>query len=93
MFEFNEAISLQVNCSTQEEIDYYWDRLSAGGDPRAQVCGWLKDRYGLSWQIVPKRLNEMLEGSDRDGARRAMQAMLQMGKLDTDELERAYRGQ
>ena len=91
-FHFNEAVSLVIECEDQAEVDRLWDAFTAdGGEPGP--CGWLKDRYGLSWQIVPKRLNEMLEGSDRDGARRAMQAMLQMGKLDTDELERAYRGQ
>jgi predicted 3-demethylubiquinone-9 3-methyltransferase (glyoxalase superfamily) len=91
-FRFNEAVSLVIECEDQAEVDRLWDALTAdGGEPGP--CGWVKDRYGLSWQIVPKRLNEMLEGSDRDGARRAMEAMLQMGKLETEALERAYRGE
>jgi predicted 3-demethylubiquinone-9 3-methyltransferase (glyoxalase superfamily) len=91
-FAFTEAVSLVIECDDQAEVDRLWDALTAdGGEPGP--CGWLKDRYGLSWQIVPKRLNEMLEGPDRDGARRAMEAMLQMGKLETDALERAYRGE
>jgi predicted 3-demethylubiquinone-9 3-methyltransferase (glyoxalase superfamily) len=91
-FSFNEAISLVIECDDQAEVDRLWDALTAeGGEPGP--CGWLKDRYGLSWQIVPKRLSEMLEGPDRDGARRAMEAMLQMGKLELPELERAFRGE
>ena len=90
-FPFSEAISLVIECEDQAEVDRLWDALTAdGGEPGP--CGWLKDRYGLSWQIVPKRLNEMFEGTDRDGARRAMEAMLQMGKLEVEALERAYRG-
>ena len=89
-FTFNEAMSLVVECEDQAEVDRLWDALTDGGEPGP--CGWLKDRYGLSWQIVPKRLNEMLQGPDRDGARRAMQAMLQMGKLELEPLEAAYRG-
>ncbi len=90
-FTFNEAMSLVIECEDQAEVDRLWDALTAdGGEPGP--CGWLKDRYGLSWQIVPKRLNEMLEGPDRDAARRAMQAMLQMGKLELEPLEAAYRG-
>lgn len=89
-FSFNEAVSLVIECEDQAEVDRLWDALTAdGGEPGP--CGWLKDRFGLSWQIVPKRLNEMLEGPDRDGARRAMQAMLQMGKLEVAALEEAYR--
>ena len=91
-FHFNEAVSLVIECEDQAEVDRLWDTLTAeGGEPGP--CGWLKDRYGLSWQIVPKALNEMLEGPDRDGARRAMQAMLQMGKLDEAELRRAFEGE
>ena len=91
-FQFNEAVSLVIECEDQAEVDRLWDTLTAnGGEPGP--CGWLKDRYGLSWQIVPKRLNEMLEGPDREGARRAMQAMLQMGKLEVPALEAAYRGE
>jgi predicted 3-demethylubiquinone-9 3-methyltransferase (glyoxalase superfamily) len=91
-FHFNEAVSLVIECEDQAEVDRLWDTLTAeGGEPGP--CGWLKDRYGLSWQIVPKALNEMLEGPDRDGARRAMEAMLRMGKLDEAELRRAFEGE
>ena len=89
VFKFNEAISLQVNCETQEEIDYYWDKLSAGGDPRAQQCGWLKDRYGLSWQVVPTVMDELFADAQSPGGQRAMEAMLRMKKLDIAELRRA----
>ena len=92
MFQFNEAISLMVNCETQEEIDYYWDRLSAGGDPEAQQCGWLKDRFGVSWQIVPDRMDDLFEDAQSPGAQRAMNAMLQMKKIDIAEIRRAYDG-
>lgn len=90
VFKFNEAISFQVYCDTQAEVDYFWGKLSGGGDAKAQQCGWLKDRYGMSWQIVPAVLPGML--MDRDPARsnRVMKAMLQMKKLDIGELERAY---
>lgn len=91
-FKFSEAISLQVDCKTQEEVDYYWDKLSAGGDKKAQVCGWLKDKYGVSWQIVPTVLNEMMSDPDEEKSGRAMEAMLQMKKLDIAQLERAYAG-
>jgi predicted 3-demethylubiquinone-9 3-methyltransferase (glyoxalase superfamily) len=88
LFKFNEALSLQVHCDTQEEIDYYWERLAAGGDPRAQQCGWLKDRYGLSWQVVPSRMQELVKqgGANAD---RLMTVLLQMKKLDLAALERA----
>ena len=92
IFNFNEAVSLQVYCATQEEIDYYWDKLSAGGDPKAQVCGWLKDKYGLSWQIVPNDMDEMFRDAEAPGTHRAMNAMLQMKKLDIAELRRARDG-
>lgn len=92
IFKFNEAISFQINCATQEEVDYYWQRLSAGGDEQAQQCGWLKDRYGVSWQVVPTVLIEMLNGPDYDKSQRAMAAMLQMKKLDIEALRRAYAG-
>jgi predicted 3-demethylubiquinone-9 3-methyltransferase (glyoxalase superfamily) len=92
MFKFNEAISFQVNCETQEEVDYYWEKLSAGGDERAQQCGWLKDKYGVSWQVVPAVLIEMINASDSEKSQRAMEAMLQMKKIDIDELKRAYAG-
>ena len=88
-FKFNEAVSLQVNCDTQEEIDYYWDKLSAGGDLRAQQCGWLKDKYGLSWQVVPVMMSDLMSDSNKEQAGRVMEAMLKMKKLDIAELERA----
>jgi predicted 3-demethylubiquinone-9 3-methyltransferase (glyoxalase superfamily) len=90
-FRFTEAISLTIDCEGQAEVDRYWDALIADGGEPSQ-CGWLKDRFGLSWQVVPKQLNEVLSGPDRDGARRAMEAMLQMGKLDVAKLEEAYAG-
>jgi predicted 3-demethylubiquinone-9 3-methyltransferase (glyoxalase superfamily) len=89
-FKFNEAISFQLPCETQEEIDHYWERLSAGGD--IQQCGWLKDRFGVSWQIFPAALPEMLRDSDKAKAARAMCAMLGMKKLDMAELRAAYEG-
>jgi len=92
VFTFNEAVSLQVNCETQDEIDYYWEKLSAGGDPKAQQCGWLKDRYGLSWQVVPTVMDELFKKENSPGAQRAMEAMLQMKKIDVGELQRAYDG-
>jgi predicted 3-demethylubiquinone-9 3-methyltransferase (glyoxalase superfamily) len=92
VFKFNEAISLQVNCSTQAEVDYYWEKLSAGGDPAAQQCGWLKDRYGVSWQVVPTALIDMVADPDSPRSQRAMMAMLQMQKLDIDALNRAFAG-
>jgi predicted 3-demethylubiquinone-9 3-methyltransferase (glyoxalase superfamily) len=92
IFKFNEAISFQVNCDTQAEVDYYWEKLSAGGDVKAQQCGWLKDPYGASWQIVPRVLVEMVMDPDPAKSGRAMEAMLQMKKLDIAELKRAYAG-
>lgn len=91
LFEFNEAISFFIDCADQEEVDYYWDKLVEGGEP--SQCGWLKDRFGLSWQVVPKALGECLGGSDREGAGRAMQAMLKMQKIIVKELEAAYKGE
>jgi predicted 3-demethylubiquinone-9 3-methyltransferase (glyoxalase superfamily) len=85
---FNHAISFLVNCDDQAEIDRLWDALSAGGE--IEMCGWLKDRYGVSWQIVPTALGEMMKDSDRARARRVMEAMLQMKKLDIARLEQAY---
>jgi predicted 3-demethylubiquinone-9 3-methyltransferase (glyoxalase superfamily) len=81
------AVSFMVDCETQEEVDRYWDRLAEGGQEIA--CGWVTDRYGLAWQIVPRRLRELLGDPDRDRARRAMAAMLEMTKIEIDELERA----
>jgi predicted 3-demethylubiquinone-9 3-methyltransferase (glyoxalase superfamily) len=92
VFHLNEAVSFQIMCDTQEEIDYYWDRLTAGGDPKAQVCGWLKDKFGLSWQVVPKGMEKMLEEPESPGSRRAFEAMLRMKKLDMNALQRAYEG-
>jgi predicted 3-demethylubiquinone-9 3-methyltransferase (glyoxalase superfamily) len=92
VFKFNEAISLQVFCDTQEEVDYYWEKLSASGEPKAQQCGWLKDRYGVSWQVVPVALIEMIGDPDQARADRAMAALLKMKKLDIAELKRAYAG-
>ena len=89
-FRFTEAVSFQVFCESQEEVDDYWARLSDGGEQGP--CGWLKDRFGLSWQIVPTRLNELLGDPDPERAQRAMAAMLKMGKLDIAELERAAEG-
>ncbi len=92
-FKFNEAVSLQVNCETQDEIDYYWEKLSQGGDEKAQQCGWLKDKYGLSWQVVPTEMADLFTDPRSVGYQRAMTAMLQMKKLDIDELKRAYAGE
>jgi predicted 3-demethylubiquinone-9 3-methyltransferase (glyoxalase superfamily) len=91
-FKFNEAISLQVFCKTQKEVDYYWQKLSRGGDPKARQCGWLKDRYGLSWQVVPEAMLKMLKNSKSAGYERAFKAMLGMKKLDLARLEKAYAG-
>lgn len=93
VFEFNEAVSFQVNCASQEEVDYYWERLSEGGDENAQQCGWLKDRYGVSWQVVPSILIEMINDADSERSQRVTEAMLRMKKLDIDELRRGYAGQ
>lgn len=92
VFKFNEAISFQVNCETQQEVDYFWDRLSEGGDENARQCGWLKDKYGASWQVVPVVLPQLLMDADTEKSQRVMQAMLQMKKLDIDKLEQACRG-
>lgn len=92
VFKFNEAISFQINCDTQQDVDYYWSKLSEGGDEQAQQCGWLKDKYGLSWQVVPAVLIEMLLDSDYEKSQRVMAAMLQMKKIDIDALKRAYAG-
>ena len=90
MFRFSEAISIVVNCKSQEEIDEYWDKLSAGGEK--SVCGWLKDKYGLSWQIVPTALGEMMKDKDAAKVERVMAALLQMTKLDIQELKDAFNG-
>jgi predicted 3-demethylubiquinone-9 3-methyltransferase (glyoxalase superfamily) len=90
-FKFTEAISLLVNCESQDEVDQFWDALGEGGEPGA--CGWLKDRYGLSWQIVPTVLNEQLADPDPEKAQRVMKSMQQMGKIDVAELQRVYKGE
>jgi predicted 3-demethylubiquinone-9 3-methyltransferase (glyoxalase superfamily) len=92
LFKFTEAISLQVNCRDQAEIDHYWEKLSAGGDPSAQQCGWLKDRFGLSWQIVPAKLSAWVSDPDPARSQRVMEALFQMTKLDFGALERAFAG-
>lgn len=89
-FAFNEAISFIVPCDTQQEIDYYWGELSA--DPKAEQCGWLKDKYGLSWQITPTIMNKMMGSGDKEKVARVTQAFLKMKKFDIAELERAYKG-
>ena len=91
IFKFNEAVSLQIYVDDQKDLDYYWDRLTAGGDPKSHVCGWLKDKYGLSWQVVPKKMVEWLTKPD-EKSQRAFAAMMKMGKLDLAALERAYNG-
>jgi predicted 3-demethylubiquinone-9 3-methyltransferase (glyoxalase superfamily) len=90
IFKFNEAISFQVHCETQKEVDYYWEKLSEGGDEKAQQCGWLKDKYGVSWQIVPAVLGRMLQDKDAKKSQRVMKALLQMHKLDIKILKQAY---
>jgi predicted 3-demethylubiquinone-9 3-methyltransferase (glyoxalase superfamily) len=89
-FPLTEAVSFSIDCGSQAEVDRYWEKLTDGGEP--SQCGWLKDRYGLSWQVVPSALIEMLRDEDRDKANRVMQAMLQMSKIDIPTLERAYAG-
>jgi predicted 3-demethylubiquinone-9 3-methyltransferase (glyoxalase superfamily) len=91
-FGFSEAISFFVNCETQSEVDELWDKLTSDGGEESQ-CGWLKDKYGLSWQIIPTALGRLLGGSDPAGAGRAMQAMLKMRKIDVAGLQRAYDGE
>ena len=92
-FKFTEAVSFVVNCDSSEEVDYYWDRLTEGGDPSSQQCGWLKDKYGLSWQVVPARVLEMLHDPDPAKVQRVMTDLLPMKKLELDKLQRAYDGQ
>ncbi|BCW45471.1 VOC family protein [Arthrobacter sp. StoSoilB5] len=89
-FTFNEAVSLVVNCESQEEVDRYWNALLEGGEE--SQCGWLKDKFGLSWQIVPTEMPRLLNGPDAAGSKRAMEAMLKMRKLDINVLQRAYDG-
>jgi predicted 3-demethylubiquinone-9 3-methyltransferase (glyoxalase superfamily) len=89
-FTFNEAVSFTIDCEDQAEVDYYWEKLSAV--PEAEQCGWCKDKFGVSWQIIPRRLGELLSDSDSEKAGRAMQAMMQMHKLDVAALEAAFEG-
>jgi predicted 3-demethylubiquinone-9 3-methyltransferase (glyoxalase superfamily) len=91
-FKPTAAVSFYVECETQADVDYYWDKLAAGGDPNEQQCGWLKDKYGFSWQIIPSVLPKLLNDPDRARAGRAMQAMLQMKKIDIRRLEEAAAG-
>lgn len=90
-FPFTEAVSFQVDCEDQAEVDRYWEALVEGGGSHGQ-CGWLKDRFGLSWQVIPRQMGDYLGGPDPDGAARAMEAMLRMGKLDIARLREAYEG-
>lgn len=90
-FTFNEAVSFAIDCADQAEVDYYWDALLADGGQPSQ-CGWLKDRFGLSWQVIPTKMGEYLGGPDPDGARRAMEAMMEMVKLDLEAMRIAYEG-
>ena len=92
LFKFTEAISFQVHCETQQELDYYWDKLTQGADKQAQQCGWLKDKYGASWQVVPAILPKLLMDPDPKKSQRVMQALLQMKKLDIEKLKQAYEG-
>ena len=89
-FSFNESISFVVNCDTQKEIDYYWEKLSAV--PEAEQCGWLKDKYGVSWQIVPSAMNEMMTSGNKEKIARVTQAFLKMKKFDIKALKKAYKG-
>jgi predicted 3-demethylubiquinone-9 3-methyltransferase (glyoxalase superfamily) len=91
-FKFNEAISFMISCKTQDEIDHYWNKLTEGGDKRSQQCGWLKDKFGLSWQVVPEQLGQMM--ADKDSARiaRVTKAFMKMKKLDLAELQNAFAG-
>jgi predicted 3-demethylubiquinone-9 3-methyltransferase (glyoxalase superfamily) len=92
LFKFSEAISFEIECETQEELDHYWEKLSEGGAPDAQQCGWLKDKFGLSWQVVPKILGELIMDPDPVKSKRVFEAMLQMKKLDFAALQRAFDG-
>jgi len=91
-FKFTEAISFQIDCQTQEEVDYFWEKLSAGGDPKSQQCGWLKDKFGVSWQVVPSIVSEMISHPDATRSQRAFGAMMQMKKLDIAALQKAFDG-
>ena len=90
-FKFNEAVSFMIGCKDQDEIDYFWNRLTAEGGEESQCC-WLKDKFGLSWQVVPERLNELIGGPDAEGSKRAVAALLKMNKPDIQKLQDAYDG-
>jgi predicted 3-demethylubiquinone-9 3-methyltransferase (glyoxalase superfamily) len=90
-FKFTPAVSFVVNCKTQDDVDYYWDKFSAEGEE--VQCGWVRDKFGLSWQVVPEGISDVLAGDDEEGSRRAMEAMFEMKKLDIDALRRAYNGE
>ncbi len=92
MFKFTEAASFVVNCKTQKEIDYFWEKLSEGGDEKAQQCGWLKDKYGLSWQVVPTMLSKLLQNKNAGNSRKVMEVFMQMKKFDIKKLQEASRG-
>lgn len=91
-WNFSEAISFQIDCEDQAEVDHFWEKLGDGGDPARQRCGWLADRYGVSWQVVPKVLKRLLESDNREGAGRVTEAMMKMKKLNIEELQRAFEG-
>ncbi|KAF2177577.1 hypothetical protein K469DRAFT_742465 [Zopfia rhizophila CBS 207.26] len=91
-FKFNEAISFQIDCANQEEVDYYWDKLGDGGDEKRKVCGWLADKYGVAWQVVPTALKEMLSDKDMEKVKRTTVAMMTMKKMDIAGLRKAFEG-
>ena len=93
VFKFTEAVSFVIHCQNQEEIDYFWEKLGAGGDPKAQQCGWLKDRYGLSWQVTPEILLDMINDKDEEARTRGFKAMMTMKKINIAELKRAFDGE
>lgn len=92
IFKPNEAISFVIDCEDQAEVDYYWEKLTAGGDPESQQCGWLKDKFGFSWQVVPTVLSDLISDPENPASQRAMGAMMQMKKLDIAGLQKAYDG-
>ncbi len=91
IFKFNESISFTIDCKDQEEVDYFWEKLSAV--PESEQCGWVKDKFGVSWQIVPRRLGELMSGPDKEKSGRAMEALMKMKKIDIAALEAAYKGE
>ena len=91
-FKFTEAVSFQIECESQDEVDFFWEKLGAGGQPEAQQCGWVKDKFGLSWQVVPRGFADMMNAPDAEAVKRAFSAMLGMKKLDLAELRRAFAG-